>query len=105
MSDFLDEDELPELPNDERVARACLGCLCARPQDVSDGDWVLLLEDDEGHPVEMGNIGLVFDSTAPPLVAASKTLSRADYEHSQTVATGPWAAEWKIIRPEDRLPT
>lgn len=72
---------------------------------MSDGEWVLLLEDDEGHPVEMGHIGLVFDSSALPLVAASKTLSRAGYEHFQTVVTGPWAAEWKIIGPEDRLPT
>ncbi len=104
MSDFLDEDELPELPNDERVARACLGCLSAGPQDVSDGDWVLLLEDDEGRPVAVGHVGLVFDSTAPPLVAASTALSRAGYEHALTVVTKPWAAEWRIIRPEDRLP-
>lgn len=102
MSDFLDEDELPELPNDERVARACLGCLFAGPQD---GEWVLLLEDDEGHPVAVGHIGLVFDSTTPPLVATSSALSHAGYEHAQTVATKPWAAEWRIIRPEDRLPT
>lgn len=79
MSDFLDEDELPELPNDKRVARACLGCLCAGPQDVSDGDWVLLLEDDEGRPVAVGHVGLVFDSTAPPLMMASSALSRAGY--------------------------
>ncbi|MHB1920380.1 MAG: hypothetical protein ACYCSX_17190 [Acidimicrobiales bacterium] len=101
MGDTLDEDDVPELVHDERVVRACLGCFCAGPQDVADGERVLLLEDDEGHPVASGHIGLVFDSTAPPLVA----LSRADYEHAQTVATRPWAAAWKVIRPEDRLLT
>lgn len=105
MGDTLDEDDIPELVHDERVVRACLGCLCAGPQDVADGEWVLLLEDGEGHPVASGHIGLVFDSTAPPLVAASKALSRADYEHAQTVATRPWAAEWNVIRPQDRLLT
>ncbi len=105
MSGTLDDDEVPELPNDERVVRACLGCLCAGPQDVADGEWVLLLEDDGGHPLALGHVGLFFGSTAPPLVAASATLSRAGYEHAQTVVTRPWAAEWRIIRPEGRLPT
>jgi hypothetical protein len=104
VSGTLDDDEVPELPNDERVVRACLGCLCAGLQDVADGEWVLLLEDDEGHPLALGHIGRVFDSTAPPLVAASKALCRAGYEHAQTVVTRPWAAEWRVIRPEDRLP-
>lgn len=105
MDDTFDEDDVPDLVHDERVVRACLGCLCAGPQGVADGEWVLLLEDDEGHPVASGHIGLVFDSTAPPLLAASNALSRAGYEHAETVVTRPWAAEWRVIRPEDRLPT
>lgn len=99
MSDFLDQDQLPQIPNDERAARACLGCLCAGPQDVPDGDWVLLLKDGEGRPLAVSHVGLVFDSTAPPLVAASSALSRAGYDHEPTATNKPWAAEWTIIRP------
>ena len=41
----MDEDNVPELVHNERVVRACLGCLCAGPRDVADGEWVLLLKD------------------------------------------------------------
>lgn len=101
MADAFDPDDTG-LSYHERATRALLGCLCAGPRNPADGEWRLLLEGPDGEPLAFCNIALVFDSDAAPLEAATTALSSAGYEHRQTVVTKPWAAGWRIIRPDDR---
>jgi hypothetical protein len=104
MTDPFDQDDLPELPYANQAARAYLGCVCAGPQRVADGEWFLLVENADGGPAGFAHIGLVFDSEDAPIATAIEILRRSGYEHTQAVMTKPWAAEWRIIRPEDRVP-
>lgn len=101
MTDTFDSNDI-DLPYNEQAVRALLGCLCAGPRDATGGDWVLFLEGPDAEPLSLSHIALVFDSEAAPLAAATEALIHAGYEHRQAVVTTPWAAEWQIIRPEDR---
>ncbi len=101
MTNTFEPDDI-ELPYHERAVRALLGCLCTGPRDAADGEWVVLLEGPDAEPLALGHVGLVFDSEVAPLGARSEALRRAGYEYCQAVVTTPWAAEWQIIRPEDR---
>jgi len=97
-------EDVAILHYDPRVARASLGCLSAGPQSSVDGEWILLLEDDEGNPCVLAYIETLSTWSQLPLARASGALSQAGYEHRQELTPKPWAARWKIIRQEDRLP-
>jgi hypothetical protein len=98
-----DVDALTAVAYDERAARANLGCIRARPETVAEGWWILL-EDDEGHAVACRFVGLVFDSAAASVDAASEILRRSGYDRTETTAGRPWSNQWRIIGPEDRWP-
>ena len=103
VTDSFDDDVL-RLVYDELADRACLGCLSSGPTDVADGEWVVLLQDAKGRPLGFGHIGLVFDFKEAPIARASEALRHAGYEHVKELVARPWAAEWRIIRPEHRVP-
>ncbi|MGH9091066.1 MAG: hypothetical protein ACRDZR_06780 [Acidimicrobiales bacterium] len=88
----------------ESAARASLACLSPSRTSGSDGVWFLLVQDDDGRPIDTAVVGLVFDSANPPIAQASEALTRASYEHKHAIVAMPWGAEWQIIRPDDRRP-
>jgi hypothetical protein len=65
----------------------------------------LLLEDVDDRPVVIAFVGPVFDFATAPIELASETLTCAGYEHATAVTAKPWAASWRIITREDRLPS
>ena len=106
MADTTGPDEPTGLVFDDKAAHAYLGCLCAGPRDVRDGHWTLVVVDADRRPVAIGYVGLVFDLESAPATAASDVLTRAGYEHAQSLdpVIKPWAASWQILTPGDRLP-
>jgi len=90
----------PVLVLDRSVVEAHLVCLCADPRRADEGEWHLLLEDAQLKPVAFVPVELVFDSQHPPITAAEAMLRRAGYELARTIVAKPWAASWKIVRPD-----
>ncbi len=105
VADSFGPEELALGVLDERVVYAHLACLSADPGNPSEGDWVLLLEDLDDCPVVIAFVGPVFDFATAPIELASETLTYAGYEHTTAIAARPWAASWRIIPREDRLPS
>ena len=73
------EDEVPDLPLDNSVVRAHLGCLSAGPHEGMDGHWVLVLETADRMPRAIAFLGLVFLANDPHGLAVA-CLHKAGYE-------------------------
>jgi len=90
---------------DGNAATASLGYLCSGPTSPSDdGEWRLLLEDDEQRPLQFAHIALAFDYPQAPIELAEEALTSAGYEHARSMTAKPWAAQWQVITDADRRP-
>jgi len=86
------------------AARVQLGCLCADPRSPSDGEWVLLYEDDDQRPLALSFSGLVFDFGSAPVEAVEDGLRAAGYQFRRSPVAKPWAASWELTSLTDRAP-
>ncbi len=103
MDDDLDDGPVAFNPN---ATTASLGFLGSDPKSAAnDGDWSLLLEDDQQQPLQLAHIALSFDYPQAPIELAAEALTGAGYEHRRVQwPAKPWAAQWQLITEADRLP-
>lgn len=85
-----------------QAARALLGFLVTRPRE-SDGQWVLLLEDQYSNAVAFWYLVSPLDTgQALPLDAAEARLKDAGYQIARDVVPQAWAFAWRITAAPER---
>lgn len=96
MTDDFDADML-ELTLHEAAAVAHLGYLSAEPGGRTDGEWVLLFEEEEGAPIELAHVGSGFDFQRAPIGPTERALTAAGYSLEANLVVRPWAASWRLV--------